>query len=220
MALPEFFVWTRYGTESGELANSILFRKEQERIRGKGIFLWGIGNSVGPSVRKLLDHLDGEDPAMVFSPMLAAPREVDVSPAEVLVWRRAHGLDGREWSMPVGSLVTSRAGGGASRKARHYALACYRDDPLQEDENAVGFAIKDLVNFASGNRVGHSQVTSVVKRVGRSAGGPYVAAIRAKLVYPYVVELTDPGDQGIVVRSESSHSVQSQGTAIEACAMA
>lgn len=46
MALPDYFVWTRYGTEGGEAAGSILARKEQERQRAGGLFLWGIGNSV------------------------------------------------------------------------------------------------------------------------------------------------------------------------------
>jgi hypothetical protein len=192
MALPDYFVWTRYGTESGEAAESILARKEQERQMAGGLFLWGIGNSVAPSVRKLLHHLKGRDPAVLFSPMLAAPREADVSPAGVVAWSCARGIDEREWEMPSGTIVTSRAGAGAARKSRHYALVCLRAEPLREDVAGERFAIDDLTNFASGNRVGHSQVTSVVHRVGRSSDGPYVAAVLATLVYPYVVELTEP----------------------------
>lgn len=192
MALPDYFVWTRYGTESGEGVGSILARKEQERQRAGGLFLWGIGNSVAPSVRKLLHHLKGCDPSVLFSPMLAAPREADVSPAEVVAWSCARGIDEREWEMPAGTMVTSRAAAGASRKSRHYALVCRRAEPLHEDAAGERFAIDDLTNFASGNRVGHSQVTSVVHRIGRSAEGPYVAAVQATLVYPYVVELTEP----------------------------
>ena len=192
MALPDYFVWTRYGTESGEAAESILARKERERQLADGLFLWGIGNSVAPSVRKLLAHLKGRDPSVLFSPMLAAPREVDVAPAEVIAWGCARGIDEREWDMPAGTLVTSRAGAGAAKKSRHYALVCRRDEPLRVDTEGARFAIDDLTNFASGNRVGHSQVTSVVHRVGRSSGGPYMAAVLATLVYPYVVELTEP----------------------------
>ncbi len=192
MTLPDYFVWTRYGTESGEAAESILARKEQERQMAGGLFLWGIGNSVAPSVRKLLCHLKGRDPAVLFSPMLAAPREVDVSPTEVVAWGCARGIDEREWEMPAGTMVTSRAGAGAVKKTRHYALVCRRREPLREDAAGDRFAIDDLANFASGNRVGHSQVTSVVQRVGRSSDGQYVAAVLATLVYPYVVELTEP----------------------------
>jgi len=192
MTLPEYFVWTRYGTESGEAAESILARKERERLAAGGLFLWGIGNSVAPSVRKLLAHLKGRDPAVLFSPMLAAPRAVDVSPAAVVAWRRARGIDEREWEMPQGTLVTSRTGPRGATKSRHYALVCRRSEPLRTDDSGARFGIVDLTNFASGNCVGHSQVTSVVRRVRRSTDGPYVAALLATLVYPYVVELTDP----------------------------
>lgn len=193
MALPEFFVWTRYGTESGEVADSILARKERERQLAGGVFLWGIGNSVGPSVRRLLEHLQGRNPTVLFSPMLGAPRGIDVDPEGVVAWSSAKGIDERDWDMPPGTLVTSRNDAGSNRKSRHYALVCQRDEPLDPNQDGERFAIDDLANFASGNRVGHSQVTSVVRRVGQpSKKGPYVAAIRATLVYPYVVELTDP----------------------------
>lgn len=192
MTLPDYFVWTRFGTESGETVASILARKERERQIADGLFLWGIGNSIAPSVRKLLAHLDGRDPTVLFSPMLAAPRAVDVSPSEIVAWRSARGIDEREWDIPVGTLVTSRAGPSGVRKSRHYALVCRRTEPLWADDAGERFAIDDLTNFVTGNRIGHSQVTSVVRRVRRSVDGPYVAAVMSTLVYPYVVELTDP----------------------------
>lgn len=192
MALPDYFVWTRYGTESGEAAESILARKERERQLADGLFLWGIGNSVAPSVKSLLAYLRGREPVVLFSPMLAAPRKIDVTPGEVVAWSCARGIDDREWDMPAGTMVTSRAGVGSARKSRHYALVCRRDVPLRPDSAGDRFAIDDLTNLASGNRVGHSQVTSVVHRVGSSSDGPYVATVVATLVYPYVVDLTEP----------------------------
>lgn len=192
MPLPDYFVWTRYGTESGEAVESILARKEQERQTCGGIFLWGIGNSVAPSVRKLLARLKGRDPYVVFSPMLAPPRAVDVAPADVVVWQSAWGIDEQEWEMPAGTLVTSRGGAAGVSKSRHYALVCQRNEALHVNDRGDRFAIADLANFASGNPVGHSQVTAVVHRTGRSAGGPYVAAVIATLAYPYVIELSDP----------------------------
>lgn len=191
-SLPDYFVWTRYGTESGEAVESILARKEQERQAAGGIFLWGIGNSVAPSVRKLLASLKGRDPFVVFSPMLAAPRAVDVAPTEVVAWQSARGIDEQEWEMPAGTLVTSRGGAAGIGKSRHYALVCQRNEALRVNDSGDRFAIADLSNFASGNPVGHSQVTAVVHRTGRSADGPYVAAVIATLAYPYVVELGDP----------------------------
>lgn len=192
MTLPDCFVWTRYGTESGEAVDSILARKERERQIADGLFLWGVGNSVAPSVRKLLAHLKGRDPAVVFSPMLSRPRAVDVSPTEVVAWRCARGIDERDWAMPQGTLITSRTGPHGTRKSRHYALVCRRREPLRADDAGEHFSIDDLTNFVSGSRVGHSQVTSVVKRVRQSVFGPYMATVVATLVYPYVVELTDP----------------------------
>ena len=48
--LPTIFCWTRFGGEAGEPIEQILFRKEQERLANGGVFLWGIGNAVGPSI--------------------------------------------------------------------------------------------------------------------------------------------------------------------------
>jgi hypothetical protein len=54
-ALPGFFCWTRIGPEAAEPIQGILRRKEQERVANGGVFLWGIGNAVGPSLSELLD---------------------------------------------------------------------------------------------------------------------------------------------------------------------
>lgn len=94
--------------------------------------------------------------------------------------------------MPGGTLVTSRGGAASVSKSRHYALVCQRNEALRVNDSGDRFAIGDLANFASGNPVRHSQVTAVVHRTGRSADGPYVAAVIATLAYPYVVELRDP----------------------------
>lgn len=194
--LPDNFVWTRYGTESGETMGSILARKERERVATGGRFLWGIGNSVGPSVRRLLDAHRGVDPYVVFSPMLAAPKQIDVAPSRVCVWTSAVGIDGHDWVIPEGVRVTSRTGSGAREKQRHYALVCRVDHPLVPQEDGPRFSITDLRNFASGNPVGASQVTSVVSRQGQTNGGSYVAALVARLDYPFVVELHDPCAEG------------------------
>lgn len=198
MNLPEYFVWTRYGIESGEEIGSIFRRKERERLTSGGTFLWGIGNSVAPSVRKLLAHLNGEPPAIVFSPMLAKPKTLDVLPGRVVTWTLAHGIDGLEWQIPAGTVVTSRAAAGSSDKTRHYALVCRLETPLNERQDGQRFSIDDLRNFASGNRVGHSQVSSVVQRSGQNTSGPYLAAVVAALQYPYVVELSGPEQCGHV----------------------
>jgi hypothetical protein len=64
--LPEAFCWTKYGAEAGEAASSILRRKELERLATGGIFLWGIGNAIGPSLEQLLGQ--------ACEPKVALPR--------------------------------------------------------------------------------------------------------------------------------------------------
>lgn len=188
MPLPENFVWTRYGVESGEDAHSIFARKERERLAAGGVFLWGVGNSTGPSVRKLLAQ-QTTPPAVVFSPMLCAPRSIDAAPAAVVAWRRAQGLDGQAWALPESALVTSHAGTPCKAKKRHYALVCYRDAPVEPVRDGCRFSLADVCNYASGRRVGPSQVSCVVRRIGATHNGVYLAAMVATLTYPYVVEL-------------------------------
>lgn len=188
-ALPSAFVWTRYGTESGESIQNILSRKERERQSSGGLFLWGIGNSVAPSVRVLLGASGGGEPSVVFSPMLSAAKVQDTSPSSVVAWHEARGIDGREWALPNGASVVSRASAGMRVKARHYALVCRSAHPLHEDLRGPQFSIGELRNLTSGAIVGHSQVTAVVRKVSACGKGPYVATICAVLTYPYVVEL-------------------------------
>ena len=67
VALPEYFCWTRFGTEAAEPIDSILGRKERERVANRGIFVWGIGNAIGPSIRELLRR--EAQPEVLFSPI-------------------------------------------------------------------------------------------------------------------------------------------------------
>lgn len=203
LALPSEFVWTRYGSEGGERFAEILARKEQERRLSRGVFLWGIGNSVVPAVRELLFHLGGGEPHVVFSPMLAKPRLADVAPERVVRWTQAHGIDGRLWSMPAAARVTSRASTARSPKTRHYALVCRSEASLCEDLQGDRFDICDVRNFCSGNPVGASQVTSVVRYLGAVGRGQYVASYSARLAYPYILELSVPVDSRMEAPSDA-----------------
>ncbi len=75
MQLPEHFCWSRFGTEAGEKIDAIIERKERERIENGGIFLWGIGSAIGPSMSRLVE-LEAK-PEVIFSPIRSAPRNVD-----------------------------------------------------------------------------------------------------------------------------------------------
>jgi hypothetical protein len=98
-------------------------------------------------------------------------------------------MHGEDFDLPTGSVVTSRVVPGISRP--HFALVCFSDVPLEErvvDEIVAG----QLCNYLSGSRLGASQVTSVVvEDKSRAAVGPrYSKGFSAKLVFPYLVNLT------------------------------
>lgn len=184
------FCWTKFGTEAGDEASEIRARKERERRAGGGVFYWGIGNSIAPSLR-ILTRLSVA-PEVVFTPMLSRPAAVDVSPGRVVAWRGGQGLDGRKHEVRSG-VVTSRAPGDM-RPQRHFALVCASDDDLEKDLPPAYLDSDRLVNLRTGSRVGSSQVTSVVRQDGRSrtgSGRRYRIAFRARLVAPYFLVLTD-----------------------------
>jgi len=182
--LPECFVWTKYGTEAGEDIDSILRRKEEERKASGGIFLWGIGNNISSSVEMLRQEASI---SVIFSPMLSKPKTIDCSPNIIVQWKRAYGLDNKEWVMPNFSLVTSRY------KDRHYALVCRKSEPIKIDLDPTRFSVGTLQNLKSGRKIGYSQVTSVVRRIAYADNGrEYLATLQAELVYPFVLVLKNP----------------------------
>jgi hypothetical protein len=190
MALPSQFCWTRFGTEAGEGITQILVRKERERVSNGGIFLWGIGNAVGPSMRQLV-ALDAQ-PEAIFSPIRSAPQRNDVSPALVVRWTAGTDMDGRRYELPSASLVTSRFEK-AGKRVHHYALVCASTIALALDTEGETLAFGWMRNLATDRPVGPSQVTAVVRQSNGGAPGiSYRAALRVKLVYPYFVQLTNP----------------------------
>lgn len=194
--LPSVFCWTKYGTEGGETADAILRRKEVERRANNGVFLWGIGNAIGPSIAHLLSESDG--PTVVFTPMLSRAAAKDAAPARVASWRHGIGLDGGPFDVPAQSVVTSRFSD--SRRA-HYALVCRsgRELIIEAGEGCPAFAADHVQNLRSGSRVGASQVTSVVRRIACAVGlvrPAYRVTFAANLVAPYLVRLTDYTEMG------------------------
>lgn len=190
--LPNHFCWTRFGTESGEDIMSILARKEQERQATGGMFLWGVGSSVGPAMRDLV-RIE-QQPRVVFSPMRSKPKPIDCTPSGVLHWTSAQDLNGNEWPLPAGTRVTSRqrSEGGREKRA-HYALVCRSSMPLvaREEHRLIYEA---LVNLQTKNKLGASQVTAVVQllKVAKQEGTAYPVALIAELVFPYFVRLENP----------------------------
>jgi hypothetical protein len=187
-SLPDLFCWTRFGTEAAESIEQILFRKEQERLANGGLFLWGIGNALGPSIKELTRRV--ARPEVVFSPIRSAPKYIDVEPSAIVSWTAGEGLDGCFFALPTHSRVTSRFDP-SGRKFNHYALVCFSDTPLLPlgKEDKISFI--QLRNLRTGRRVGASQVTAVVQKTGEAAPATtmYDVAIRARLIHPYFVRL-------------------------------
>lgn len=189
-AIPARFCWTKYGTEAGEAVERILARKERERAANRGLFLWGIGNSISPSLRELL-KLD-DRPEIIFTPMLSRPAKEDSEPAQIARWRGAWDMEGQPFGLPRHSVVTSRF---TESRPRHYALVCYSEGPLRPPPLKQSLYVGELRNLARGTNVAPSQVTSVVERTLEAPNGAsasYTVGFRATLHAPYFVRLADP----------------------------
>lgn len=193
MRVPDHFVWTRFGTEAGQSIADILHRKEEERKANAGVFYWGIGNAIGPSVVELLQRRDS--PEVLFSPIKSAPRKQDAAPESVVAWTTAIGLDGEPYALPPRSLITSRFN---ADRQRHYALVCRSDTPfaglIASSSLADKVQLSELHNILSGRPLGASQVTAVVQRKSLNGvrGPEYVVSFKAVLVPPYFIHLRDP----------------------------
>lgn len=189
-ALPIAFCWTRFGPEAGESFSDILDRKNAERQAGSGVFYWGIGSAVGPALAALVQGVD--EPEVLFSPIASAPRRVDVSPGPVVRWSAGKGLSGDPMVLPEHATITSRWDPERPGTAR-YALVCRSDEPLRLDDHGE-LRFGSLRNLRSGAPIGASQVTAVVRQDQTRAdcGRAYRVALRAALVRPYVLRLSEP----------------------------
>ncbi len=106
MSLPFAFCWTRVGVEAGQPLESIFRRKEEERAANGGLFFWGIGSAIGPSIAELVRQ--SPQPEVMFSPIKSAARSVDAKPESVVAWTSAQRFDGSKFVLPAQALITSR----------------------------------------------------------------------------------------------------------------
>ncbi|WP_174967840.1 hypothetical protein [Burkholderia lata] len=190
--VPDIFCWTKMGTEAGQTLDAIIRRKELERIAGNGVFAWGIGNSLGTSVDLARQMRPGGRVDVLFTPMKSAPKQADVTPSQTFLWLNSIERDGRIASLPEHLLITSRGGEG---KRTHYALLCHSDSSIEDDALEHYIYAESARNLASSNRIGPSQVTSMV-RYGSDAvsldGAPYKVAFRAALHQQGFLKLVNP----------------------------
>ena len=192
--IPGVFCWSKIGAESGQELEKILLRKELERQLGKGLFGWGIGNSLRPEFRA--GRAEDRTIPVVFSTMISRPKLIDREPTAVWLWQSYTDQGGRPVPLPSHMLVTSRAKPSVNGAYRpHYVLFCRNDHPLTAtaDDTVVDSAV--LCNAATGRPLGHSQVTALVRI--SDAGAPtehklYPVTALADLVEPYCASLSEP----------------------------
>ncbi len=188
--------------EAGQALETIVARKERERVACNGLFMWGVGNAPATSINALARL--GTSVPVIFSIMKSKPKVADLVPARIVAWRSYVDQFGVLRDMPDGVLVTSRGDSASGEKTRHYALICRSEVPLSIrrgtafDPNAYR-----NVGGASGP-VGASQVTALLRQVAEPGElSDYEANIVASLTDGYWVRLVDPvalaADQGRLI---------------------
>jgi hypothetical protein len=191
-ASSEILCWTRMQTESGEGLERIVARKNMERAAGEGLFFWGIGTSLGDKIEWV--RKSQATTPLVFSKMISPPKQVDVSPADVLVWQTYLDRSGNRFAIPEHVLVTSRAHTRSGVKNRHYALVCGASEALvladygPLDHRAYRNAGPE------GLPIGASQVTALIQKRSEedSVSADYRINLRANLIDLQFVRLSDP----------------------------
>lgn len=191
--LPPAFCWTKMGTESGEDLSHIILRKEWERRLGGGRFLWGIGQSLGPNADAAA--AGGNPLAAVFSPMPSKPKDIDVAPADVVLWNSWIDTAGQTRPLPRQSFVTSRATlPSGRRKECHYALVCRSSAELGAT-STLRVSPLALRNLSTGKALGASQVTAVVAHTPLESAPDaksYPVSFVVQLEAPFFVRLANP----------------------------
>jgi hypothetical protein len=180
------------GTEAGQRLESIIRRKELERVAGDGVFVWGIGNSLAGSARELLKTRSSVP--VLFSPILSKPKAIDVKPTRLLLWNKYLDENGIIQKLPEHVLVTSH--GGSENNNRHkrcYGLFCHnKESILFENEGSIDY--NRLCNAFSSKPLGFSQVTAFVRKCNSLSdrpAKPYPVVFSANLFGPLCAQLVD-----------------------------
>ena len=191
--LPPTFCWTKMGAESGEDLSHIVLRKEWERRLGKGHFLWGVGQSLGSNADAAA--AGGKPLNAVFSPMPSKPKDIDVLPADVVLWNSWIDAAGQTRPLPQHSFVTSRGTlPSGRRKEYHYALVCRSSSELGT-MSPLRVSPLALRNVGTGKALGASQVTAIVVHSPQGAAPgakTYAVSFVAELEAPFFVRLANP----------------------------
>jgi len=211
MEIPSVFCWTKMGTEAGQPLETILARKEAERELGAGVFFWGIGNALGPSLWRFI--ASASRPMVFFTLIKSKPKQIDVTPKRVVAWRSFVDRGGIKHPMPDHVFVTSRAAEHAHKCRSHFALVCFKRTPLLDGEGWGSICIHTLTNLGTASKVAFSQVTAVVqaKPGARRPRQAYDVLFAAELAPPYYVKLVDAVDVPPTILSEINNMRNTSG---------
>lgn len=206
--IPEYFIWQKAGTESGQAFTDIVAEKERQRqANGEGIFLWGVGNNL--NLTPLVMTLGIRQPDVIFT-LVESTHPDDARNDLIRVWtnayaKDAHGVE-REWPMPRGAEVRSKV-----TAEQHYALVCHSDVPLvmTTPQNATdSFDYADVYSLSSADPDQHlkpSPRTLFAVRYAPASNsvGKNKCVLHARLVPPYIVRLGDPEERAYDAATDS-----------------
>lgn len=188
---PSFVCWTKMQTEAGQSLDLILSRKELERRTGNGLFCWGVGNAPSKVIPQLAQA--NEEVDVFFSVMKSKPKQQDVEPGSVYVWRTFFDRDGVETALPPHLVVTSRSNMEGGPKRSHYALLCFSEQRLSLGDHGPFDPACFRNAGENGGAVGSSQVTSLLRQTKPvKETAPYRIAFSAKLIGGLWVKLGSP----------------------------
>ena len=176
--------------------SEILYRKELERRAGNGTFCWGIGNSLGQGPILARNSVPRGDLDILFTPMKSAAKAIDKSPSELLLWLSYWNEHGILIDLPMHMVVSSRGKSPSGNvKKSHYALFCTSKQEITLMQDNAKFDANLVRNFINQTIVGASQVTAMVKYLGKEVeelDKPYQVAFRAKFYDVGFVKLAEP----------------------------
>lgn len=203
--IPSIFCWTKVGSEAGQSLQEILCRKEFERTIGGGTFCWGVGTSLGKVLKIARKKVPKGEIDILFTPMKSSAKLIDKSPSELLLWLSYWDEHGNVTSLPRHMIVSSRRKSQSGHiKKNHYALVCSSNQKINLMKNEAIFDANLTRNFISHNAVGASQVTALVRYLGRGVeklGKPYHVAFRARFYDMGFIKLAEPVEiQGRVAK--------------------
>ena len=177
------FVWSLMGEDAAEPLSHIITRKEAERKAGGGEFWWSIGSTIAKELEEVAISNGGSLP--VFFSALGL-QGGGGSKQQICVWNGWRSRDGkRRDHIPGHVLITSDY----KPERPHYALVCHSASQVALGNH--GYFDPVTCPTLSGKTRDRRQRTALLTGNAIQPHGPYPIAMRADLVSPWYVRLSD-----------------------------